>query len=77
MERRTASIIYLVYVHSFQLYEIVKGRRLIALSSNVKNIGAIHILGRVVSVHFLHQNFYEFVIPVVGSKVQCCKLFVC
>jgi len=43
----------------------------------MKDVGAVHILSHVISVHFLYQNFDELIISVIGGKMESGKLFIC
>lgn len=76
MKRSAASIVYLVNIHIFQLNEVVKWRRLVSLRTNMKHVGPVHIFSLKVRVHLLNKYSYQFVVAVIRSEVQCCKLFI-
>ena len=76
MQRRLALIVYFVYIHFFQLYEIVKRGWLITLCRDVEHVGSVHALGHEISMHIFHQDPNQLVVSMVSSEVQCRKFFV-
>ena len=54
MEWCAASIVYMIYIHTLKLYEVVERSGLVALSGNMKYISTIHIFSLVVCVHILY-----------------------
>lgn len=77
MKRSTTAVVNIVQTHRLNSDKVVERSWLISLSCDMQDICSVNISSSHISLHFFHQDLYQFEVSMICCKMQSRELFIC